>query len=175
MLKSPRGRKWLSVIFERKYRGQTRGVYLRIPHYSILCIHLHFAWPFSVIFALIVDTSVLHPQLYPQVYRKCSKKQEIPVKTRKSRSKNEQQKTVVNSAIAVVYNCFLARAEGFEPSAYGFGDRRSTSWAMPVYLLRPSHCVLQGRSCTPNDCKFWCSLNIKTKRFQQVVPLMRIG
>lgn len=27
----------------------------------------------------------------------------------------------------------IARAGGLEPPAYGFGDRRSTSWAMPVY------------------------------------------
>ena len=26
----------------------------------------------------------------------------------------------------------FARAGGLEPPAYGFGDRRSTSWAMPV-------------------------------------------
>ena len=27
----------------------------------------------------------------------------------------------------------MAGEEGFEPSAYGFGDRRSTSWAIPLY------------------------------------------
>ena len=27
----------------------------------------------------------------------------------------------------------LAGEEGFEPSAYGFGDRRSTSWAIPLF------------------------------------------
>ena len=26
----------------------------------------------------------------------------------------------------------MARAEGLEPTAYGFGDRRSTNWAIPV-------------------------------------------
>ena len=30
----------------------------------------------------------------------------------------------------------MAGEEGFEPSAYGFGDRRSTSWAIPLYEIR---------------------------------------
>ena len=29
----------------------------------------------------------------------------------------------------------LAGAEGFEPSARGFGDRCSTNWAIPLYLF----------------------------------------
>ena len=31
---------------------------------------------------------------------------------------------------------FLAGAQGLEPWAYGFGDRRSTNWAIPLYLKR---------------------------------------
>ena len=30
----------------------------------------------------------------------------------------------------------LAGVEGIEPSAYGFGDRRSTSWAKPLYEIK---------------------------------------
>ena len=30
---------------------------------------------------------------------------------------------------------FLAGVEGFEPSARGFGDRCSTNWAIPLYLV----------------------------------------
>ena len=30
---------------------------------------------------------------------------------------------------------FMAGEEGFEPSAYGFGDRRSTSWAIPLKMV----------------------------------------
>ena len=31
---------------------------------------------------------------------------------------------------------FLAGALGLEPRAYGFGDRRSTNWAIPLYIIR---------------------------------------
>ena len=30
----------------------------------------------------------------------------------------------------------LAGAAGFEPATYGFGDRRSTSWAIPLHKMR---------------------------------------
>ena len=33
---------------------------------------------------------------------------------------------------------FLAGAQGLEPWAYGFGDRRSTNWAIPLYMKRQS-------------------------------------
>lgn len=33
---------------------------------------------------------------------------------------------------------WFARAEGLEPSAYGFGDRRSTTWATPVVNISNS-------------------------------------
>ena len=31
------------------------------------------------------------------------------------------------------WNFWMAGAEGLEPSAYGFGDHRSTSWAIPLW------------------------------------------
>ena len=31
---------------------------------------------------------------------------------------------------------FLAGALGLEPRAYGFGDRRSTNWAIPLYVFQ---------------------------------------
>ena len=40
-------------------------------------------------------------------------------------------KTIVKKKIAHADDfLFLAGAEGIEPSTFGFGDRRSTNWAM---------------------------------------------
>ena len=39
---------------------------------------------------------------------------------------------------------FLAGAQGLEPWAYGFGDRRSTNWAIPLYIKRRKGLVLDG-------------------------------
>ena len=40
------------------------------------------------------------------------------------------------SVIVRFTDCFLAGAQGLEPWAYGFGDRRSTNWAIPLYIKR---------------------------------------
>ena len=40
-----------------------------------------------------------------------------------------------NKKLALFLVRVLAGAQGFEPWAYGFGDRRSTSWATPLYIL----------------------------------------
>ena len=58
--------------------------------------------------------------------------------------------------------CTLAGAEGFEPSARGFGDHCSTSWAIPLY----GACLLYNikslfvkspneKNCTTLFCTFW--------------------
>ena len=56
---------------------------------------------------------------------------------------------------------FLAGAQGLEPWAYGFGDRRSTNWAIPLYYVkyvfesrRPEKLVgLQGFE--PGTIRLW--------------------
>ena len=57
-----------------------------------------------------------------------------------------------------MHSRFLAGAEGLEPSALGFGDRCSTNWAIPLFLLLdffqfsvPRHSVLKDRWHNPTE------------------------
>ena len=43
------------------------------------------------------------------------------------KSERQQERTIIKTLMYPNNSSFLAGEEGFEPSAYGFGDRRSTS------------------------------------------------
>ena len=56
----------------------------------------------------------------------------------------------------------MAGEEGFEPSAYGFGDRRSTSWAIPLYYIFNIYDLMVDRQgLEPRTDRLWagCSTN----------------
>ena len=63
-----------------------------------------------------------------------------------------KRKTAIANAIAV----FLAGAQGLEPWAYGFGDRRSTNWAIPLYIKGEGLNKLVGlQGFEPGTIRLW--------------------
>ena len=58
-----------------------------------------------------------------------------------------------------VVKTFMAGAEGFEPSARGFGDRCSTSWAIPLnrlrHTLQATTIVVGLRGLEPGTDRLW--------------------
>ena len=53
-----------------------------------------------------------------------------------------------NHAVSRLF--LMAGAEGFEPSARGFGDRCSTNWAIPLYQRFSDLCVKNVPNNVPN-------------------------